>query len=265
MIRYREHGTHGPEVVVLHGGPGAPGSAAPLARILSPHCRVTEPWQRGSGHEPLTVDRHVDDLADVVASVGSRPILVGWSWGAMLALAFAARHPDSAARIVLVGCGTFDEVARKRLRDRLKRRSSGALGTHLDRLARGGADPVARVRALSPVYTFARRPEDSPDADHPPFDEVAFTQTWNDAIRLQRKGRHPAEFAAIRAPVTMIHGDYDPHPGSLVRDSLRKFLPHLHYVELPACGHSPWIEAHAAGVFETALLDAVRAGGDDGA
>jgi hypothetical protein len=36
-------------VIVLHGGPGAPGSAEELAVGLSDMFRVVEPWQRGSG------------------------------------------------------------------------------------------------------------------------------------------------------------------------------------------------------------------------
>jgi len=49
LIRVRVHGSAGPEVVVLHGGPGAAGDAAPLARTLAEGFRVLEPWQRGRG------------------------------------------------------------------------------------------------------------------------------------------------------------------------------------------------------------------------
>ncbi len=109
-LRVRSYGPPGPTAVVLHGGPGAPGSAAPLARALADPLHVLEPLQRWSSRVPLTVEQHVRDLADVLSreTPGYRPALVGESWGAMLALAFASRHPDRVSGLVLVGCGTFD-------------------------------------------------------------------------------------------------------------------------------------------------------------
>ena len=67
-MRVREYGTDGPRVVVLHGGPGAPGHMAPVARGLADAFRVLEPYQRGSAERPLTVTRHVEDLRELVDS-----------------------------------------------------------------------------------------------------------------------------------------------------------------------------------------------------
>ena len=52
---------------------------------------------------------------DVVLSVrpGQLPALVGESWGAMLALAYAAEPPENTGPIVPVGCGTFDKQSRE--------------------------------------------------------------------------------------------------------------------------------------------------------
>jgi pimeloyl-ACP methyl ester carboxylesterase len=43
------------------------------------------------------------------------------------------------------------------------------------------------------------------------------------------RGIEPQAFAAITAPVLMVHGDDDPHPGA-IRETLRPFLPQLEYV-----------------------------------
>lgn len=64
-------------------------------------------------------------------------------------------------------------------------------------------------------------------------------------LRLQREGVFPAAFSAIRVPVLMLHGAQDPHPGAMIRDSLRPHLPQLEYVEFEQCGHYPWIEKAA--------------------
>jgi pimeloyl-ACP methyl ester carboxylesterase len=220
-VRVFEHGTMGPCVIVVHGGPGAPGDATPLAAELGLSFRVLEPWQRGSGDEPLTVARHVEDLHEVVLGCGAeRPAIVGHSWGAMLALAYAAAHPCSAGPLVLVGCGTYDLASRAVLGKRRRERGTGDYA--LD-------EAVCR-----------------PEVE---FDFRAHQETWDDELRLQAEGVHPGSFSAIRSDVLMVHGDVDPHPGLMVRDSLRPYVPQLEYRELARCGHYPWLERHARETF----------------
>jgi pimeloyl-ACP methyl ester carboxylesterase len=147
-LRVRAYGLPGRTVLVLHGGPGAPGYMAPVARGLSAAFRVLEPLQRGRGRTPLTVDRHVTDLHQLVAWLGpgARPAMVGSSWGAMLALAYAARHPDHAGPLVLVGCGTFDRKSRARMREILDERQDAALRQRLEGLPQEFPDPDQRLR-----------------------------------------------------------------------------------------------------------------------
>jgi pimeloyl-ACP methyl ester carboxylesterase len=231
-MRVRTYGTGGPLVAVLHGGPAGVGEAAPIARGLADAFLVLEPWQRGSGEEALTVARHVADLHELLrdCGAGAPPALVGESWGAMLALAFAAAHPDEAGPIVLIGCGTFDPVARARLQATLQART----------------DPERR-------YDFDPLPRDRPDPSLPPFDERAHRETWADMLRLQESGVYPAAFAAIRSPVLMLHGAYDPHPGEMIRAGLAAHLPRLEYREWERCGHSPWRERLVREEFFAAL------------
>ncbi len=201
-----------PPVIVLHGGPGAPGDAAGLARGLEDGFRVWEPYQRRSGGEPLSVAIHVEDLRQLILSLGERPALVGHSWGAMLALVFAARYPELASALVLVGCGTFDEASRA---------------------------------------VFRARWEPAPfPAD---FDARGYQETWDDMLRLQREAVYPAAFAAIRAPVLMLHGADDPHPGRMILGSLKPHLPQVEYKEWARCGHYPWREKAVCGEFFATL------------
>ena len=72
------------------------------------------------------------------------------------------------------------------------------------------------------------------------YDGGANAETWNDALRLQREGLEPQLFSRISCPVLMLHGHIDPHPGAATRDVLRRFIPHLQYVEFEKCGHEPW-------------------------
>lgn len=248
-LRVRRHSDSGPVVIVLHGGPAGAGEAAPLAKGLADSFSILEPWQRGSdaGAGPLTVAKHVEDLHVLVKApgIGRRPAIVGESWGAMLALAYAAEHPDSAGHLALVGCGAFDKKARARIEVNLTERMDDDLRRRFDDLAEQVPDPVERqikrMKLIDHLYSY-----DSIDAAYEgpdePFDEKAHIETWNDMVRLQEEGFYPAAFTSIKSPVIMLHGGYDPHPGDMIRASLSPFLPQLEYHEWEHCGHSPWLE-----------------------
>ncbi len=243
----RTYGTAGPSVVVLHGGPGAPGDMAPVAQGLADHFRAFEPLQRSSGSVPLTVDRHVDDLLEVVRSHcgGLRPALVGSSWGAMLALAYAATHPDEAGPLVLIGCGTFDLPSRRRMQQTLDERIDVALKKRIDHLRDDVSDPDQRLTQLGelllPVYSHDLAATDPPGVSLA-CDAIAYQETWDDMVRLQTDGIYPAAFASIHSPILMLHGAADPHPGKMICASLRPLLPQIEYIEWDRCGHYPWRE-----------------------
>jgi len=253
QIAVRHYGQAGPLLGVLHGGPGAPGSLAPLARLLSAQFRVVEPLQRSGGSQPLTVEVHVTDLAQIARE----PMLwLGHSWGAMLALSFAARHPELVKAIALVGCGTYDEPTRLTYRDRMRTRMT-ALGAtaHADALrARLAvtADAAERERLRTELGRIAADVM-TVDALEPTWleriDATSNSETWNDVLRLQREGIEPAAFATIARPVLMLHGDDDPHPGEQTRDVLKRVIPQLEYVSFPRCGHEPWRERQASQPF----------------
>ena len=244
-MRVRAYGASGPWVIAVHGGPGAPGHMAPVARGLADSFRVLEPWQRGSGGEPLTVARHVADLHDLVESrgEGERPALVGSSWGAMLALAYAAAHPEDAEPLVLVGCGTFDQKAREQLQATVSQRMDDRLRLRLERLPQEIPDPDERLQLtgelLGPLYSCEF---ETTDLQGEACDARAHHETWEDMVRLQAQGVYPAAFSAIKGPVLMLHGAVDPHPGRMIRTSLAAYLRQLEYREWERCGHYPWLE-----------------------
>jgi pimeloyl-ACP methyl ester carboxylesterase len=258
-IPVRRYGGVGPTIVLIHGGPGAPGSMASIARSLSNAFRVLEPFQRGSGGEPLTVARHVFDLHEVVQLYcDERPVLVGHSWGAMLALAYAAEYPNAASSIVLIGCGTFDEPSRARLSAVRRERMARVAGVsdfdpdrHItnrcewtpDRLA----EHVKRYQRIDSVELVSH--EDETVA----FDLRAYEDSWSDMMRLQQDGIYPAAFATIRLPAMMLHGVADPHPGRMIHSSLVRYMSQLEYSELDRCGHYPWLEVSAADSFYATL------------
>ena len=248
-IKIRRYGTEGPVIIVLHGGPGAPGSAEELAMGISDMFSVIEPWQRKSGvADSLTVAGHVSDLHEVVQAVREgkqQPALVGESWGAMLALAYAAEYPSEAGAIVLIGCGTFDKNSRSVGVKIREERISEHIAKHpefADDLNLNLKDRILKWHEMTDTYRAVSSPIQSGNIE---FDEKGFTETWKDMLRCQENGLYPAAFSRIISPVLMLHGAYDPHPGKMIRDRVKLHVPQLEYHEFEKCGHQPSMETFA--------------------
>jgi pimeloyl-ACP methyl ester carboxylesterase len=225
---------------------------APIARGLAGSYCVVEPFQRGSGDEALTVARHVADLHEVVTfyAGGRPPALLGASWGAMLALAYTAAHPTSTGPLILVGCGTFDLTARAELQKTIAGRMNDEIRARLkcaDQVDQGERMKAGAETEMS-IYSYDVAAS-AHEQDRVDVDVRAHHETWDDMVRLQTDGVYPAAFAAIKVPVLMVHGTYDPHPGRLISAGLRPYLPQLEYRELERCGHHPWLEKAAADQF----------------
>jgi pimeloyl-ACP methyl ester carboxylesterase len=259
MMHIRTYGSTGPDVIVLHGGPGAPGYMAPVARALADSFQVLEPFQRGSGAEPLTVACHVADLHDLVAFCPGKepPALVGHSWGAMLALCYAATHPGHVRALALIGCGTFDLASRERMQAIRQGRMTDSVRARMERLVEKYPDPDERLCAQARLALTLDSYELDYGADAEPAlcDARAHDETWLDMMRLQEEGVCPAAFGAIDVPVIMLHGAFDSHPGRMIDATLRAYMPQLEYREWERCGHYPWLEKAVRSEFFACLRD----------
>ncbi len=99
----------GMPAVLLHGGPGS--GCTPLLRSVfdAPHWRIVCPDQRGAGAsrprggiERNTTEDLIADLRRIREQLGiERWVVVGGSWGATLALAYAAAEPQAVAALLL--------------------------------------------------------------------------------------------------------------------------------------------------------------------
>ena len=72
---------------------------------------------------------------------------------------------------------------------------------------------------------------------------------------MRQDGRLLAFAENIRCPVVAIHGDYDPHPITGVREPLSAKLRDFRCIEIKNCGHKPWIERQAKDRFYELLKD----------
>lgn len=103
-------------IVVLHGGPGGDFRSLLELSALSDTHHVVFYDQRGSGlservlAEQLTLDGYLEELDEVIALMSpQRPVvLIGHSWGAMLASAYMGAHRDKVAGAILIEPGFLD-------------------------------------------------------------------------------------------------------------------------------------------------------------
>lgn len=98
-----------PTLVLLHGGPGLDHSSfKPAMSELAATCQVVYYDHRGNGRsdrgspEDWTLDVWADDVVRFCDAVGvTRPVVLGHSFGGMVAMRYLARHPGHPAKVVL--------------------------------------------------------------------------------------------------------------------------------------------------------------------
>lgn len=261
MENQRTYGRPPNRVAVIHGGPGAPGTMAPVARELAGSWGILEPLQTAD-----TLDGQVEELRDVLTASGELPmVLVGSSWGAMLAVVLAARHPACARRLILVGCGAFDEryaatiqaTRWSRLGEAERREWTALADAAFGDPDRPGADAAfARLGALA-TRTDAC---DLLTTDTEVLDHQAriYARVWPEMAELRRRGGLLELAQSVRCPVTAIHGDCDSHPAAGVAEPLAAIPSGFRFVLLERCGHLPWLERHARDAFFRTLRAELR-------
>jgi proline iminopeptidase len=248
----------GPPVVCLHGGPGLWDYLASLAALLDGMFTVIRFDQRGCGRStadggPFTIEQAVDDLDQVRAALGfGRWAVAGHSWGAELALRYAARHQDQTVAVAYVaGVG-----AGNGFRDAFGAEQDRRLGPDRERLAELSAIPAGdRTPAEEREWCLLHwRTDFSPTPDaaghalalwetRPPgavINMAANRELWSD------RQTEDLSLAAARVtcPVTMIFGEDDPRPWT-ASESLLAALPSASRVVLKGAGHAPWAERPA--------------------
>ncbi len=258
MESVRRYGTPPFRVAVVHGGPGAGGEMAPVARKLASGRGVLEPIQTA-----ISLEGQVEELVAALETWGDPPLVViGFSWGAWLSFVVAARFPRLVEKLIMVGSGPFQEKYVARLRQTRLERFSEEARAEFKALVDALEDPVSgnkdsllvRLEALvrdSDAYDPMRTQAEKSERVGPRID--VFQRVWSEAAEMRRSGELLELAERIECPVVAIHGDHDPHPAEGVRRPLAATLEEFRFVLLERCGHKPWIERQASDVFYHAL------------
>jgi pimeloyl-ACP methyl ester carboxylesterase len=251
----RKYGRPPFNVAVIHGGPGAPGEVAPIARELCKLAGILEPLQTAK-----SIEGQIEELKLILEKHAIQPLtLIGFSWGAWLSFIFACRYNSYVAKLIMVGSGPFEESY-----------ASKIMETRMDRL-----DESERKEAISSFETLNNSSiknknksmerlgkllfkADSYDPLPYPNDVIEYhTETyqrvWKEAAELRKNGRLLEYGSKMECPVIAIHGDYDPHPPDGVKKPLSDIVKDFRFIELENCGHYPWLEKQARETFYDAI------------
>lgn len=258
--------TYGQEpftAAVVHGGPGAGGEMAPVARELADEWGVLEPIQTA-----VTLDGQVEELKVVIEERGAPAmIVIGHSWGAWLGWILAARHPMLVGKLILVGSGPFEEVCVARLRKTRLARLGEEEREELDDLEKalslpGAGDKDAILERFGAIVEKTQLYDPGPAAVRV-SDRVGprgnvFQGVWREAAELRGSGALLNLGRRIACPVAAIHGDYDPHPHEGVEAPVSGVIKNFRFHLLKECGHAPWLERRARGGFFKVLREEIR-------
>lgn len=260
MDNPRTYGRAPFSVAVIHGGPGAAGEMAPVARELARAWGVLEPLQTSE-----SVAGQVEELKAILEENGNLPVtLIGYSWGAWLGFLVAAHHPSLVRKLVLIGSGPFEEkyVARfqetrlSRLSEEDRTEYQSILGRLSDPRVEGQDASLARLGELASKTDSYDPLRVEPEAIA--FQAEIHQRVWQDAVEMRRSGRLLGLAKQVRCPVVAIHGDYDPHPAEGVQEPLSAALKDFRFHLLEHCGHTPWMERQAREAFYRTLKDELQ-------
>jgi proline iminopeptidase len=266
-LYWRADGPRGASpLLLLHGGPGAHHDYLyPQMLALAARHRLVTYDQRGGGRSktddptPITWRTQVDDLARVAVELGARPrTLVGYSWGALLALLYtieAARAAPSAeltvpTRLVLISPAPASRAWRAEFDAAFSARQQGeAIQRLRAELAASGLrdrDPAAwrqRSFELSVAGYFA---DPGKAADLTPFRVTGRVQQsiWESLGDFDLREALVGLRRAVHLPAIVVHGRQDPIPlasAAAIADALE-----AEFVALADCGHVPYVEQPTA-------------------
>ena len=240
----RDSEASGTPAILLHGGPGASHDylRPQLDALGSPTRPLFYYDQRGSGRSTLPttwpaggIHQHLADLHAVIdATATAPPILIGYSWGGLLALHFALEAPRAITKLLLISPAPPNIEAREVMRTRLaaaaERPDVRAFGERIDR-----SDKRQRFAAL--IAGFFVEPRRALEVTPFVVRTRAELGIWESLRGYDLRPR----LSSLAVETLIIHGSDDPVPVESSRETAE--LSGARLIELPRCGHVPYVEA----------------------
>jgi 3-oxoadipate enol-lactonase len=230
-----------PAIVLLHGLLFDGGLFKPQVEPLSALGRVVVFDGPGHGKSevppPFTLEDHTDALVEAFGELGiERAVLVGLSWGGMIAMRMALQYPGRVRALALLDTSAEREEPARRVKFRVFISFGRRFGV-----------PRALVDAqLARVFFCDRTLRERPELVE------RFTRTVNGFPRegiaraslavVMRKTEVLSRLGAIRVPTLVLCGRDDRATEPPYAERIAAGIPGARLVLLDECGHSSTIE-----------------------
>jgi proline iminopeptidase len=253
----------GHPVVVIHGGPDFDHTyLRPELDRLADRFRLVYYDQRGRGRsaggvsaEDVSISSEVEDLDRLRGHLGYDWVAVlGHSWGGLLAMEYAVRHPDRVSHLVLMNTAPALHVDWLRFRDDLRRRRSEHDLKAMTAIAADPAyargDPAADAAYYRVHFRIALPPElldRVVDRLRTHFTPASVLTARAIEERLyERTCRRPdydllTRLRPLAVPTLVVHGDQDLIPVDAARH-IADAIPGARLHVLEGCGHFAYLE-----------------------
>jgi len=258
-LHYKTVGSGSP-LLILSGGPGFEVDyMSGIAQELGSSYKCILLEQRGTGRSrppnptaaQMTVKLLVEDIEAVRESLKvERLVILGHSWGGMLAMAYAAAHPEHVESLILVDSGGMDLSFGATFNDNVTTRASmserkeledaeGAIGRASGAKAVNDAYVVSN-RLRTPLYFYDRSLADKLLALMPgdANQQRVFALMRGDLVSHYQVRN---EMKSLVQPALIIQGRQDPMPESVAIE-IHEAIRNSRLVFIDQCGHFPWIE-----------------------
>ncbi len=242
-------------IILVHGGRGIGDHSGELEayRPLSDEYRLIAYDQRGCGQSsltpPFTFDRLADDLEELrVTLVGAPCIILGGSFGGMIALTHALRHPSAGSHLILRGTAPshhHEAEAVENIKARLHKATSASVRM-VEKMFSEDVVDDAELRliwaALQPLY-YERF---DPDASMERTRRMHFhAKTHNDLFANKDYDLRPS-LPGIAVPTLVVCGAADwicpPSQSRLIAEA----VPGAELMMVEGANHSVHVEARDA-------------------
>jgi proline iminopeptidase len=240
-----------PTLLLLHGGPGADHSIyRPAYSALADIAQIIYLDHRGNGRsedgpsESWNLPQWGDDVRAFCDLLGIiNPIVLGASFGGMVALAYATRHPEHPSKLVLISTAAAGGTHRERrveLFERFGGPEVGALARRRFLELKGHPDQASLDdwrRLAFPLYTrIPRDPDVARRAVSRPKVLHWFTRPGGESHTFNMF----ADLGRIQCPTLVLGGEDDPiHPIESQADIAAALPRHLvQFERFPNCRHA---------------------------
>ena len=266
----------GPPIIVLHGGPDFDHSyLLPEMDRLAESFRLVYYDQRGRGRstavtpEEVGIVSEVEDIDSVRRHFGRESVAVlGHSWGGLLAMEYATRHPERVSHLILANTAPASGADVRAFRQHLLDVRPAEDVERMRSLASSARYQAGDIETEAEYYRIhyraaLRRPEhvelivgrlrthftEKSVLTARAIEERLYDQTWNtDGYDLVPK------LAALGIPTLVLHGEDDFVPVALAA-RIAEAMPRGRLVVLEECGHFAYLESpdafyeHVAALF----------------